>query len=314
MGLKVVVVENPDKGRDILGEAGSAIARPCMEELGADTLIKAHSLGDILYVSPCLLAQGRNLIYKRNLGGQEGVAGILDQLGSLQIGNDHRSLKQIKGTVQLLQHSLCLFALHSYHHPVWPHEVAYGRTFPQELRVGSYIKIGIRIGLAYNLGHFPGCPHRHSTFINNHSISFKMGCNLLCRGIDIGKVSMTVPPPGRGSHCNEYSIGLLHCRSIVQRKGKAAGPDIPQHQVIKPRLVDRNLPGKQRINPLRTLIYTGDIPAELCKAGAGNKSHISCSYDRYLHLFSYFEPKPVRIVLSVLTAIRASSQKLIYLI
>ena len=76
-----------------------------------------------------------------------------------------------------------------------------------------------------------------------------MSGNLFGSGKDISKVSMAVASAGRGSHCNEHSVGLLHCRSIVQGEGKAACLYIPQNQIIKTRLVNRD-------NPLLKGFYT----------------------------------------------------------
>jgi hypothetical protein len=83
---------------DILGEATAAVAQPGVEERGADALVEAHAHGHFFHVGAQLLADHGDLVDEADLGGQEGVAGVLDHLGGAQVGHDDAGAQ---GQVQL---------------------------------------------------------------------------------------------------------------------------------------------------------------------------------------------------------------------
>ena len=67
----------------VLGEARAAIAGAGMEEFAADAAVEADALGDVLHIGADLLAQIGDLVDEGDLGREEGVGGVFDELGRL---------------------------------------------------------------------------------------------------------------------------------------------------------------------------------------------------------------------------------------
>ena len=68
--------------QQVLGKAGAAVAGTGVEELRADAVVEADAVRHLLHVGAGLLAQVGDLVDEGDLGGQEGVGGILDELGA----------------------------------------------------------------------------------------------------------------------------------------------------------------------------------------------------------------------------------------
>ena len=68
--------------RDVLREAGAAVADARAQELRPDPLVEAHAARDLLDVGAQLLGHVRDLVDERDLRGEEGVRGELDHLGA----------------------------------------------------------------------------------------------------------------------------------------------------------------------------------------------------------------------------------------
>ena len=86
--MQAVLESDLDDGSRVLGEARAAEARARMQELGADPRVESHSAGHGLDIGTEPLAEMCHLVDEGDLGGQEAVGGVLDQLGALHVG-DH---------------------------------------------------------------------------------------------------------------------------------------------------------------------------------------------------------------------------------
>ena len=64
----------------VLGKAGAAEARPGMQEFPADALVEADAARDILHIGADLFAQIGDLVDEGDLGGEEAVGRVFDQL------------------------------------------------------------------------------------------------------------------------------------------------------------------------------------------------------------------------------------------
>src|SRR3546814_12777346 len=71
-----------------------------MQELAADAPVEADAAGDVVHVGADLLTEVGDLVDEVDRGGQEGVAGILGELGGFQRGEEDRRLYQIERTVE----------------------------------------------------------------------------------------------------------------------------------------------------------------------------------------------------------------------
>jgi hypothetical protein len=92
---ELVEAEQPDdpvpsrEQRLVADEAAAAPAGAGLEELVADAGVVAHAEGDVLDVGADGLADGGHRVDEGDLGGQEGVGGVLDRLGRGRVGDDH---------------------------------------------------------------------------------------------------------------------------------------------------------------------------------------------------------------------------------
>ncbi len=77
-----------DHGGGVLGEAGSAPAGAGFEEAAADAGVIAHAQHDVVDVGADLFAEVGHLVDEGQLGGQEGVGGVLDEFGRDGVADD----------------------------------------------------------------------------------------------------------------------------------------------------------------------------------------------------------------------------------
>ena len=84
------VVGRLHQGQRVLGKAGAAEARTGVEEFRADAVVEADAARDVLHVGAGLLAQVGDLVDEGDLGGEEGVGGVLDELGRAPPGEQQR--------------------------------------------------------------------------------------------------------------------------------------------------------------------------------------------------------------------------------
>src|SRR4030095_5707295 len=94
----------------VLWKATAAEPWPGMQELGSDTSIHSHPLGDIVDIGSQQFTQSGNLVDKRYLCRQERVRSVLDHLRRFRRCDDKRSLDQIERTVKIFQYS-CGFVI-----------------------------------------------------------------------------------------------------------------------------------------------------------------------------------------------------------
>ena len=149
---RAVVLRDAHQRERVLGEARPAIAGPGMQELPPDAAVEADAARHVVHVGADPLAQVRHLVDEGDLHRQEGVGGVLGQLGGLDAGEHDRRLDQVERAVELPQHVACAVALGADHHAVGPHEVADGVALAQELRIGGDVEVEIGTRAAHDLG------------------------------------------------------------------------------------------------------------------------------------------------------------------
>ena len=127
-----------------LGRAGTAVTGSRVQELAADAPVQSDPPGNGVDIGVHGFAQGRHLVDETDLGGQERVGRVLDQLGAFKIGHHHGRLDEVEGLVQLAQRLLRPLRLDADDDPVRPHEVRQRRAFAQKLGVGGDIESRLR--------------------------------------------------------------------------------------------------------------------------------------------------------------------------
>ena len=138
-----VLVGSLDQGLDVFGETAATIATACIQELTTDTGVGTNSRAYHINISPYPFAKVGNIVHERDTGGQHRVSGIFGHLSRGDVHENHTEIVNQEGLVQLGQHLLGMFALHTHHDTVGRHEVLDGITFLQELRIGGYVKLQV---------------------------------------------------------------------------------------------------------------------------------------------------------------------------
>ena len=98
---RIVVLRGLDQRQRVLREAGAAIARARMQELGADAVVEADAARDVLHVGADLLAEVRDLVDEGDLDGEEGVGGVFGQFGRAPRRDQQRRLIEVERPVEL---------------------------------------------------------------------------------------------------------------------------------------------------------------------------------------------------------------------
>ena len=139
-GRGFIVLGGLEQRERILGEAAAAIARACMQELGADAVVHPDAAAHVLHIGADLLAQIGHLVDEGDLGREEGVGGVFDQLAGAPRGEQDRAFVEEQRAIDLAHHLAPIFVLGADDDAVGPLEVADRRAFAQEFGVGDHGK------------------------------------------------------------------------------------------------------------------------------------------------------------------------------
>ena len=123
---------HPRQRLDVLGETGASVADAGIEEEGTDPAVEPHAFRHDLDIGIDPLANSRDLVDERNSSGEECVRGVLDHLGSVEIGDEDR---RVELAVQRSDRLGGALVVRAEHQPIGVHEVVDRRPLLEELRV-----------------------------------------------------------------------------------------------------------------------------------------------------------------------------------
>ena len=115
-----------------------------MQEFRADAVVEPDAARDLLHVGADLFAQIGDLVDEGDLGGEEGVGRVFDQLGGAPVGEHDRRAVEIERPVELGHHLARALVLGADHDAVGTLEVLDGGAFAQEFRIRDHGEIGVR--------------------------------------------------------------------------------------------------------------------------------------------------------------------------
>ena len=211
-----------------------------MQKLASNPPIKAHPLGHLVYICAHLVTDSGHLVDERYLGSQERIRSVLDHFCCGHIGDNKRCFDKIEGIVKVFEDSDSLFALGADYDPVGTHEVLYGRSFPQELRIRSHIK---RTGFCLvflddSLNHLPRA-YRYCTLCHHHLIAVHGLTDGFGHLFHIFEVSASVLVR-RGANSNKNHQSISNTLLDICGKGKSPLICILFYQLRKSWFVDRD--------------------------------------------------------------------------
>ena len=228
-----------------------------MQEVPPDAAVETDALGHVLNVGAQPLAQVGNLVDEGDLGRQEAVGGVLDELSRLERGEEHRRLGEEQRPVERPHDRLRPFGLDTDDDPVGAHEIADRGALSQELRIRDRIERSVRPSLPNDARDLAPGADGHRRFRRDDGVAVEGVRDLAGRLMDMGKVGVTIAAPARRTDGQHHHIGLRYGGGQVLGKGEASRGNICREQRLQPRLVDRYPPGAERRNPLRIGIDAG---------------------------------------------------------
>ena len=254
-----------------------------MQELRPDAIVEPDAARDLLHVGADFFAQIGDLVDEGDLGGQERVGRVFDQLGGAAAGVEHRRLVEKERAIDLGHDVLRTLVLDADDNAVGMLEIMNGGAFPQEFRVGHHRELSVGAQIANDALDLVTGADRDGRLGDDDREGFQPRGDLAGRPVNIRQVGMSVAAPGRRADRNE------HGGSAVQSVGQARGerqPPLPHvrcHELLEARLVDRDLAGIERVNLAGLLVDAGDLMTKICNAGPGNEADIARPDHRNSH-------------------------------
>ena len=265
------------QGQSVLREAASAVAGAGVEEFGADPVVEADAARDLLDVRADGLAQIGDFVDEADLGREEGVGGIFDELGRSPPGEQHRRLVEEQRAVDFAQDFAWPLVFGADDDPVGDLEVADRGAFAQEFGIGADAGAGgCAIALEDPGDLVPGSDRNRGLGDDDRWPGQRLG-DLLCCCVDERQVG----------------VAVLRCAGVPTAMNTASAPSMPAlRSVVKfsrrmRRLVATSVsrPGSQiGIRPAQqlgdlalVLVDAGHVVTEVGEAGARYQSDIAGS-------------------------------------
>ena len=157
-----------------------------MQELAADAVVEAHAAGDVLDIGADRLAQIRHLVDEGDLGRQERVGGVFDDLGAAPVGEQERRAVEIERPVDQLHHLPGALVVGADDDAVGPAEILDRRALAQEFGIGDDGKFLAGRGLAHDALDRVAGADRHRRLGDDHLVAVEMPGDLAGAFMDDG--------------------------------------------------------------------------------------------------------------------------------
>jgi hypothetical protein len=225
-----------------------------------------------------LLAQVGDLVDEGDLGGEEGVGGVLGQLGAAPRGEQDRCAVEEQRTVDFGQHLARPFVVGADNDAVGPLEILDRRAFAQEFGVGGDGEPRRGAGFAQDALHLVAGAHRDGRLGDDDCRVPQILSDFLGHGVDEGEVRMAVAAPRGRAHRDEHRARAIQRAGKIGGERKPARRDVPDDQLFKSGLVNRHLAGIEPGDLGIVLVDADDIVPEIGKARARHEADVSRSH------------------------------------
>ena len=106
--------------------------------------------------------------------------------------------------------------------------------------------------------------------------------DLAGHALDVGEVHAAIGLR-RSRHRDEDDLRVIEPVFDGIREAQPLGRDVAMHEILKPRLIDRDLPRLEHIHLALVIIDTNDVVPDLGKTSARNKADIAGTDDAEIH-------------------------------
>ncbi len=284
--LVAVLLGGLDEGLHVLGEAASAVAAAGVEELRADAGVAADALPHHVHVGAHEFAEVRDVVHEADAGREHGVRGVLDHLGTRDVGENHAEVVEHHRAVKAGHEFLGLFAFDADDDAVGLHEVRDGGAFLEEFRVAGHVERDLDAALVeFFLDgglDFLGGADRDGGFRHENGVLLDVlaeGAGYCENVLQIGGAVFV----RRRAHGAEDHLYVVEDAGEVGREAEAAFALVPQDHFIKARFVYGNFSFLERFDFRLVHIDACDVDAHFGKACTTNKPNVAGTDDSNIH-------------------------------
>jgi hypothetical protein len=228
-----------------------------------------------LHVGADPFAQISDFVDEGDLGREERIGGVFDQLCGSAPGVEDGSLVQIKRPVKLGHHVLCAWIVGADDDAVRVFEVLDGGAFAQELGVRDHGEIGVGARFLDDALHLIAGADRHGGLGDDDGEAGQGRSNLARGRVHVREVCMTIAAARRRADRDEYRVRLDHRVLEVRGEGQPAFARVGRDHVVEARLINRNLVAAQRRDLGGIAIDAGDVMTKVCKARARDQPDVT---------------------------------------
>jgi len=255
-----------DEGFDVFGEAGAAVAEAGVEEIATDAFIHADAIGDHFDIGAAGFADGGDGIDVANFEGEEGIGGVFDEFGAIDIGDKDGSFE---GLVDLFHEIGGALAGRADDDPIWVHEIGNGGAFAKKLGITDHIEFGAFVVALDGFGDFFAGFDGDSGFIDDHAIVawLEDAGDFAGDAFDVGEVDAAIGLGGSGNG-DEDDLGVIDAVFDGVGEAEAIGGDVAVNEVFETGFVDGNFASLEGIDLALVVIDADDMVPNFCEASA----------------------------------------------
>ena len=213
---------------------------------------------------------------------QEGIRGVLDQFGGIDVRDDDGS---VEGGVNLLHGLHRPLRTDSDDDPIRLHQILDSEAFAEEFGIADHIEIDACFAVTLDgFSHFGAGPDGDGALVHDHLVTGHRPRDFTGHFFDETQVHGPVSQRRRWNR-DEDDVRLFHAPGSAGGEAQPSGGDVLFHQFLEARLVDRDASPFQEFNLGRVIIHANHVVPDLGEAGAGDEPDIAGSDDRELHGF-----------------------------
>ena len=246
-----------------------------MQEFRTDTVVEADAARHLLHVGADFFRQIGDLVDEGDLGGEEGVGRVFDQLGGAPVGEQNRRAVEIERPIKLRHHLPRARIVAADHDTIGMLEVADGGALAQEFRIGHHRAVGVGPRFADDALDLVAGADRHGGLGDDHGEAVERGGDFARGFMNEGQVCVAVAAARGRADGDEHRVGGFDRAGEIVAEFQPPGARIGGNQIVEPRLVDRHLAARQRRHLAGVLVDASHLMAEIGKAGPGDEADIA---------------------------------------
>jgi len=154
-------------------------------------------------------------------------------------------------------------------------EVLNRRALAEKFRVGHDRAFGARTRLADQALDLIAGADRYGRFGHHHGEAIERGCDLFCRGVNVGQVGVAVAAARWRANRDEHRVRRGHRSLQLGRKTQASGLHVGSHQIFEAGFIDRHFAALERRDLAGVLVDADDVVAEIGKASPRNEADVT---------------------------------------